>query len=206
VRATRLRVQGSPDLFGPDGASRSLNFITAHDGLTMHDLTTVTSDRYHAWDCGPELRMQQLKNYFTVLLLSAGIPMWVMGDEFARTQFGNDNPYNLDNEITHVDWDRATEWRELTEYVAALNELRRRHPLAQFKFHGVDKQIDEGFLSHSLAWCSGDLYVMVNAWWEPLTFGMHEPGEWHVALATAAPTGRHQRTLQPRSIVVWERR
>jgi isoamylase len=205
VRAVRLRVQGSPDLFGPDGATRSLNFITAHDGLTLHDLTTVTSDRYHAWDCGPELRMQQLKNHFTILLLSAGIPMWVMGDEFARTQHGNDNPYNLDNEVTHVDWDRAVEWRELTEYVQSLTSLRRRHPMAQFKFYGVDKQIDEGFLSHSLAWCSGDLYVMVNAWWEPLTFGLHEPGTWKIALATAPPKGRHERTLQPRSIVVWER-
>jgi glycogen operon protein len=202
VRAVRQRVQGSPDLFGPDGAERSLNFVTAHDGLTMHDLTVVTSDRHHSWDCGPALRMQQLKNYFSLLLLSAGTPMWVMGDEFGRTQRGYDNPYNLDDHITWVDWDRSREWQELTEFVRELLALRRRHALVQFRFHGVDEQIDEGFLSHSLAWCTGDLYVMVNAWWEPLTFGMHEPGDWRMVLATAAPEGR---TLAPRSVVVWER-
>ena len=67
---------------------RSVNFVTAHDGLTMHDLTVVTDDHFHSWDCGDSLRLQQLKNYFTLLLLSAGAAMFVMGDEVGRTQGG----------------------------------------------------------------------------------------------------------------------
>ena len=207
VRAVRQRVQGSTDLFGPDGPTRSLNFVTAHDGLTMHDLTTVTDERYHAWDCGPALREQQLKNYFTVLLLSAGTPMWVMGDEFGRTQHGHDNPYDIDSELTRVDWSRANDFAGLTDHVRALVTLRRRHRRVRFAFHGVGPRIDEGYHSHSLAWCADDLYVMANAWWEPLVFGLHEPGDWRVVLATADPAGVSTTgaTLQPRSIVVWER-
>lgn len=202
VRAVRMRVQGSPDLLGPDGAVRSLNFVTAHDGLTMHDLTIMDHDRHHAWDCGPGLRMQQLKNYFGVLLLSAGTPMWVMGDEFARTQGGHDNPYDVDGPLTHVDWQRAGEWSELTDFVRRLVALRRQRPMTDFRFHGVDDAVDEGWHSHSLAWSAGDLYVMVNAWWEPLRFGLHEPGPWRAVLWSAEPDGL---TVAPRSLVVFER-
>lgn len=207
VRAVRQRVQGSTDLFGPDGPTRSLNFVTAHDGLTMHDLTVVTDARHHSWDCGPELREQQLKNYFTMLLLSAGTPMWVMGDEFGRTQHGHDNPYDVDSALSWVDWTRREQFAGLTEHVRSLVALRHRHHRVRFAFHGVGPRIDEGYHSHSLAWCSGDLYVMANAWWEPLGFGLHEPGDWHVSLSTAEPSGVSSTgaTLQPRSIVVWER-
>ena len=184
VPAVRQRVQGSPDLFGDGAAAVSLNFIDAHDGLTMHDLTTVTSDRHRSWDCGAELRVQQLKNYFAMLLLSAGTPMWVMGDEFGRTQHGHDNPYNVDSPLTWVDWANAERWRDLTGFVRALTRLRRQHPPRDFRFHGVHAEVDEGHHSRSLAWCAGDLYVMVNAWWEPLTFGVHEPGDWQLALST----------------------
>ena len=207
VRAIRQRVQGSTDLFGPDGPTRTLNFVTAHDGLTMYDLTTSTDSRHRSWDCGPELRVQQLRNYFTMLLLAAGTPMWVMGDEFGRTQGGNDNPYDIDSELTWVDWSRAEQFDELTSYVRELVALRKRHQRVRFSFHGVGPRIDEGYDSHSIAWCADDLYVMANAWWEPLAFGLHEPGDWRVVLSTAAPTevSTSGATLQPRSIVVWER-
>ena len=119
VSAVIERLQGSPDLF-PAGSASSVNFLTAHDGLTMHDLTTLTSDHHHSWDCGDALRLQQLKNYFTMLLLSAGTPMFVMGDEFARTQGGLDNPYNIDSEVTWVDWNRLDAWAELHDFVRAL--------------------------------------------------------------------------------------
>ena len=207
VRAVRQRVQGSPDLFGPDGAMRSLNFIDAHDGLTMHDLTAVNSDHHHAWDCGPELRLQQLKNFFAVLLLSAGTPMWVMGDEFARTQQGHDNPYDVDGPLSWVDWSRAEEWRGLTGFVQALTAVRRRHSLVQFTFHGVGAQPDLGWHSHSLAWSVDGLYVMVNAWWEPLTFEVQTAGEWQLVLSTApAKLDGTTCAVPPRSVVVLERR
>ncbi len=207
VGAVRERVQGSPDLFGPDGAARTVNFLTAHDGLTLHDLTLVTSDRHRSWDTGPELRLQQLKNHVAVLLLSAGTPMWVMGDEFARTQGGHDNPYNVDGPLTWVDWSRARSFHELTQFITSLVRLRRDHPPTGFRFYGCCGEVDEAPYSRSIAWCASGLYVMVNAWWEQLTFEIQEPGEWLPAVATADPAARGERsiTLMPRSIVVLQR-
>ena len=208
VGAIRQRVSGSPDQFG-EGSAASLNFITAHDGLTMHDLTLVTSDRHRSWDCGDQLRPQQLQNYFTMLLLSAGTPMWVMGDEFARTQGGHDNPYDVDGPITWVDWQRAGQWAGLTAVVRELVALRTACPPGDggFRCYGVGAQVDDGFESRSIAWSSGGLYVMVNAWWEPLAFTVQEPGPWQHELATAPPTvdGPGVFTLAPRSIVVLRR-
>ncbi len=205
VAAVRQRVQGSPDLFAHPGTS--VNFVTAHDGLTMHDLTAVTSDRHRSWDSGPGLRLQQLKNLFSMLLLSAGTPMWVMGDEFGRSQDGHDNPYDIDGPLTWVDWSTLEDWAELTEFVRALTQLRRTHPPTEFVFHGVGPHVDESFDSRSIAWCSGDLYVLVNAWWLPLTFEVQDPGDWRVVLVTApgdVGSGTTM-TVPPRSIVVLAR-
>ena len=207
VAVVQERVQGSYDLF-VDGPASSLNFVAAHDGLTMHDLTTVTSDHHYSWDCGDEKRLQQLKNYFALLLLSAGTPMWVMGDEFARTQQGHQNPYNIDGPLSWVDWERADEWKELTEFVRDVVRLRREHPPADFRFYGAKGDVDEAHESRSIAWCSNDLYVMVNAWWLPVTFTAQEPGEWTFVLATAphdvAQAG--SMTVAPRSVVILKRR
>jgi glycogen operon protein len=205
VSSVIQRVQGSPDLFTRSGGS--VNFLTAHDGLTMHDLTLVTSDHHHSWDCGDELRMQQLKNYFTMLLLSAGAPMFVMGDEFARTQGGLDNPYNIDSALTWVDWSRLDSWRELHGFVQALVRLRRSNPPKDFQFYGTGSDPDTSLESRSLAWSAGGLYVMANAWWSPLRFVLQEAGPWVVALSTAeAPEAVQQAaTVPPRTIVVWRR-
>ncbi|CAN5639211.1 isoamylase [soil metagenome] len=207
VPIVRDRVQGSPDLF-VDGAASSLNFVTAHDGLTMFDLTTETSDRHHAWDSGEAQRLPQMKNYFAMLLLSAGTPMWVMGDEFARTQQGNDNPYDIDGPLSWMDWQRAAEWTELTDFVRTLTELRRQRPPTEFRFYGADGDVDESHDSHSIAWYCDELYVMVNAWWEPLAFTIQESGEWTLALTTAP---QHESPapgveVAARSIVVLQRR
>ena len=204
VGAIRQRVQGSPDLLGSSGATRTLNFLTAHDGLTLNDLTLVTGDRHRSWDTGPALRLQQLKNYFTMLLLSAGTPMWVMGDEFARTQKGNDNPYNVDSELTWVNWSLAGAQPELTEFVKSLVALRNVHPPKDFEFHGVGAELDEGHESRSLAWHANGLYVMANAWWEPLQFELQREGDWGAALSTAGGVERDggQVKVPPRSIVI----
>lgn len=201
VHAVMKRLQGSPDLFAaaPDC---SVNFVTAHDGLTMHDLTIVTSDHHHSWDCGDALRLQQLKNYFTMLLLSAGTPMFVMGDEFARTQDGHDNPYNIDSEVTRVDWSRLDSWSELHDYVRRLLRLRLLHPPANFRFYGLDSVPDTSPESRVLAWTAGGVYVMVNAGWESASFVFQEDGPWLEALSSVAP---HDTTLAPRSVVVWHR-
>jgi glycogen operon protein len=138
--------------------------------------------------------------------------MWVMGDEFARTQNGDDNPYDVDGPLTWLDWSRAAEWTELSAHVTALTALRRRHALASFQFFGVGPRLDESWDSHSVAWNSGDLYVMANAWWEPLTFEVQVPGPWRVAASTSPltttkedPGANVTYTLAPRSMLVLER-
>jgi pullulanase/glycogen debranching enzyme len=91
-------------------------------------------------------------------------------------------------------------------FVRALVRLRRGHPPTDFRFHGVGADVDDSYASRSLAWCAGDLYVMVNAWWQPLEFEVHEPGEWRLALATAPTTHSGDRHIvAPRSIVVLAR-
>jgi len=205
VTAMLQRVQGSPDLFG-DGrqaAERTVNFLSAHDGLTLHDLTIVTSDRHRSWACPPELQRQQLRNYLTVLLLSAGTAMFVMGDEVGRTQGGHDNPYDIDGPLTWFDWQRAADWRDLHDHTAAVVRLRRECPIVDVRWYGTTGEVDGSWESRSLAWATDDLYVMVNAWWEPLTFEVQEPGEWDVAIATAPLDGL---TLAPRSVVALRRR
>jgi glycogen operon protein len=199
VGAVAQRVAGSPDLFGGSAATRTLNFVTAHDGLTLHDLTTVTSDRHRSWDCGPELRLQQLKNYLTLLLLARGAAMLVMGDEAGRTQLGHDNPFDIDSPLTWMDWERTGEFAELTDYTRTLIAVRARRGSGPLQLHGVGADIDTTHESRSIAWRDGELYVMANMWWEPLTFDVPGPGEWQPLLWSAPPTGT---TLQPRSVLV----
>ncbi len=201
VPAIMQRLAGSADLFG-ERPTPTINFITAHDGLTMHDLTIVSSDRHRSWDCGQDLREQQLRNYFTLLLLADGAAMFVMGDECGRTQQGQDNPYNVDSELTWMNWQRAAEWDGLRTFVRSLIDLRRRSARSVLRFYGLNGELDGTWESRSLAWATSDLYVMANMWWEPLTFEVHEPGEWTEALRTAPGDGL---TVAPRSIVVLSR-
>jgi len=230
------RVLGSPDLYGGEW-HRSINFITAHDGFTLYDL--VSYERKHniangwggqdgtddnkSWNCGWEgddmppdiaadvrrLRMQQMKNAMVLLVMSAGVPMIVAGDEFAQTQSGNNNPYNQDNATTWLDWSRAPQFLELTDFVRALIGLRRARGDGPVILHGVDDEPDLSDASHSLAWQRGDLYIMANAWWNPLEFHVRAEGDWHVALSSAAETGwlvDGAIDLAPRSTVVLERK
>jgi glycogen operon protein len=204
VPAMAQRVQGSPELFEGE-AWRSVNFVDAHDGLCMHDLTMVTDNRHRAWDCGPELRLQQLKNFFTHLLLSAGAAMFVQGDEFARTQRGYDNPYDVDGPISWVDWSRLDEWQPLYDHVHHLLRLRTLLDHDDVRVYGVAGGPDYGYESRSIAWRSGDVYVMANAWWEPLEFQVVEMGSWRMEVATSPDTVRRDDgtvVVAPRSMVV----
>jgi isoamylase len=229
------RILGSPDLYGGQ-AHRSINFITAHDGFTLYDLVSYEqkhniangqcgqdgSDDNKSWNCGWEgddipadraddvrrLRMQQMKNAMVLLLLAAGTPMIVAGDEFAQTQGGNNNPYNQDNGTTWLKWERAGQFAELTDFVRRLIALRKESGGGAVTLHGVDGEPDLSDASHSIAWQRGDLYVMANSWWEPLTFRVRADGDWHVALSSSASTGSFtDGTIQlaPRSTVVFQR-
>lgn len=196
------RVQGSPDVFGPDGATRTVNFVSAHDGLTLHDLTIVTSDRHRSWDCGDELRPQMLRNHLTLLLLAAGTAMFVQGDEFARTQGGHDNPFDIDGPVSWVDWLRLDEYADLHTFTRELLALRRRVDRVPRAFFAVGGgELDMGWHSRSLAWHTNDVWVAVNMWWEPLALA-EPPADWVRVLETAT---QHDGELAARSILVWHR-
>lgn len=199
------RVSGSPDLF-EESIWRSVNFVTAHDGLTLHDLTAVTSERHRSWDCGHQLRLQQMTNAFTLLLLSSGAAMFVMGDEFARTQHGHDNPYDIDDELSWVDWARLEEWRDLHHLVRRLIALRHRADFDRVTCFGAHGWPDHAHDSRSLAWSTGELYVMVNTWWEPLEFFVQAPGRWSLVVASSATTAPQRDgesvVVAPRSVAV----
>ncbi|MDX2080637.1 MAG: glycogen debranching protein GlgX [Terrimicrobiaceae bacterium] len=149
------RLTGSSDLYQHDGKRpyASINFITAHDGFTLHDLVSYNEKHNEAngegnndgdnnnasWNCGAEgptddpevlaLRRRQMRNLFTTLLLSQGVPMISGGDEFARTQRGNNNAYCQDNDISWFPWQRTDEQNALTDYVAGLIRFRHEHPV-----------------------------------------------------------------------------
>jgi isoamylase len=148
------RVAGSSDIFGYRGRRpwASINFITAHDGFTLQDVVSYNEkhnedngegnrdghDANFSWNCGVEgptddpvilaLRDQQKRNFLATLLLSLGVPMLLAGDEFGRTQRGNNNAYCQDNEVSWVDWQNIRpEDEALSRFVRYLVRLRRRH-------------------------------------------------------------------------------
>jgi isoamylase len=150
------RFSGSADIYNRRGRRpwASINFVTAHDGFTLHDLVSYNakhndankeenrdgSDSNYSWNCGAEgetdrqdvneLRRRQVRNFLATLLLSQGVPMLLAGDEFGRTQRGNNNAYCQDSELSWIDWDGVDEeGRALTDYTRKLIKLRRDHPV-----------------------------------------------------------------------------
>ena len=147
------RLTGSPDLYQHDGRRpyASVNFITSHDGYTLNDLVSyndkhneANGDENHdgdshnrSWNCGIEgptddpnidsLRRRQQRNFLTMLFLSQGVPMLLGGDEFGRTQKGNNNAYCQDNEISWLNWQRNEKQNRLFEFTKKLIEFRREH-------------------------------------------------------------------------------
>jgi isoamylase len=157
VGASRLstRLVASPDLFDRLGRKPSacVNFITAHDGFTLNDIVTYNDKHNEAngeenrdgssdnrsWNCGVEgptddlevnrLRERQIRNFLATLLLSQGTPMMLAGDEFGRTQMGNNNAYCQDNEISWLDWKIAEKGKSLLQFVKKLTSLRHKYPI-----------------------------------------------------------------------------
>jgi isoamylase len=153
--ATRL--SGSSDLYQNDGRkpSASINFITCHDGFTLHDLVSYNdkhneangennqdgADENHSWNGGAEgetddpainaLRWQQQRNFITTLLLSQGVPMLLAGDECSHTQQGSNNTYCQDNERTWLNWEWSAEQQAFADFVRAVIQLKRAQPVFQ---------------------------------------------------------------------------
>jgi glycogen operon protein len=222
--ATRLC--GSADLYEDSGRQprHSINFVTCHDGFTLADLVSYNHkhneangennrdglDENYSWNCGIEgptenpeiqgLRRRQAKNLMATLLLSQGVPMLLAGDEFLRSQGGNNNAWCQDNETSWVDWTLAQKNADFLRFVREMIQLRKRHPaLRRHRFfrgtgpgndlapdviwHGVEPGMpDFSGWSRSLAFAIDgraveppgikdcDFYVAFNAWREALPF------------------------------------
>jgi glycogen operon protein len=219
--AMASRLAGSGDLYERLGREphQSINYITCHDGFTLNDLVSYdhkhnlangennrdgSNDNY-SFNWGVEglttdveverLRRRQIRNFAAILMLSQGTPMLLAGDEFRRTQQGNNNAYCQDNEISWVDWSLREKERDLYRFFREMIRFRKAHPVlkrrdyfwgerdqrgwSEINWHGnkIGKP-DWSFDSHSLAFTlsgfgrENDIHTMINAWREPLEFDL----------------------------------
>jgi isoamylase len=224
------RICGSEDIYAKSGKGPecSINFITCHDGFTLNDLVSYSSkhnlangegnrdgsnDNYSA-NYGVEgptqdpriesLRRRQVRNFLLTLLISRGVPMLQGGDEFRRSQSGNNNAYCQDNEISWYDWTCLQRYQDVHQFVKHLIALRQAHPvLAREQFY-TDKDLTWFGPSQSApGWndphakavacqindgAAESLFLMFNAGDEPVTF--HTPvapdkGRWRLAVDTS---------------------
>jgi isoamylase len=185
-----LRLSGSSDLYQEDGRRpyASINFVTAHDGFTLHDLVSYErkhneangegnrdgTDDNRSWNCGVEgptsdpavllLRRRQQRNLMATLLLSAGVPMLVAGDEMDRTQGGNNNPYCQDNETSWVDWSRLPDAADLLDLTRRLIALRRAHPVFRRRAFFLGRQV-HGTGAKDIGWFLPSGAEMTDADW-----------------------------------------
>jgi isoamylase len=149
------RLTGSPDLYQHQGKAprASINFVTVHDGFTLNDLVSYNEKHNEAngeenrdgdshnnsWNCGVEgptddvkvnaLRERQKRNFLATLFLSQGVPLLNGGDEFSRTQRGNNNTYCQDNELSWFNWQWTPEQQQLLRFTTQLTQFRREHPV-----------------------------------------------------------------------------
>jgi len=239
VEKLASRIIASPDLYPqPDREpNRSINFVACHDGFTLNDV--VSYSKKHNWQngeynrdghdfnfsfnhgvegptAGPgieALRLRQIKNFLTILFVSQGTPMLLMGDEVRRTQLGNNNAYCQDNELSWFDWDALDRDADLLRFVRGIIHFTQEleifreerfwtHPergeSSHIVWHGVRLyQPDWGYYSHSLAFellhpeSEEHLHIILNAYWEPLVFDLpHLPPDscWCRIVDTALPT------------------
>ncbi len=216
VAALATRLSGSADLYQGSGRApyHSINFITSHDGFTMADLVAYSAKHNesngergadgdndnHSWNCGAEgptkskqinaLRQKQVKNLATLLILSHGVPMILAGDEFGRTQNGNNNAYCQDNPTSWVDWSLAEKNSELFGFFQRLIRFRLQHTIFQRQQFGSDgitiswhgkqlNQPDWSWESRSLAVRmsedeqledSTDIFLIAHSHWDPAKF------------------------------------
>ena len=182
------RLTGSPELYEATGRRpyASVNFITAHDGFTLHDLASYNEKHNEAngednrdgesnnrsWNCGAEgptddrevnaLRNRQKRNFLSTLFLSQGIPMLLGGDEIGRTQRGNNNAYCQDNEISWFDWDLAD--KTLLEFTCRLIQFRKQHPVFRRRKWFQGRPI-YGANVTDIAWFTPDGMEMAEEQW-----------------------------------------
>ena len=216
AQAAALRLAGSRDIYG--GAGRkdaSINFLTCHDGFTLYDLYaynekhnekngwggTDGANDNNSWNCGAEgetedpavnaLRRRMIRSAFALLMCSRGIPMFLAGDEFCNTQFGNNNAYCQDNITSWLDWSRLEKNRGMFRFFQYMIRFRKEHRVLRtslsngacgfpdVSFHGVEPWCSGFFESHEryvgVMFAGAErstgpqvVYVASNAWWEEL--------------------------------------
>lgn len=157
-------IQGSPNLYQIRSATAGINFITCHDGFTLYDCFAYNekhnfsngennndgSNDNFTWNCGYEgetddpgvnaLRHQQIKNALSLLMISQGIPMVLMGDEMGRTKFGNNNTYCHDNYLNWLNWELMEKNKDIFDFAKHIIHFRHKHPVLRnaFHFHNTD--------------------------------------------------------------------
>jgi glycogen operon protein len=185
------RLTGSSDLYNKSGRRpyASINFVTAHDGFTLHDLVSYNekhnegngednrdgSDHNMSWNCGVEgptedpeiraLRQRQKRNFIATLLLSQGVPMLLAGDEIGGTQNGNNNAYCQDNEISWLDWNLDAEKQALLRFVQRLIAVRRAHPVFRRRDFFQGRPLLGGEIK-DIHWFQPDGVEMTSEAWE----------------------------------------
>ena len=221
AQAAALRLTGSQDIYDTEARrNASVNFLTCHDGFTLHDLysynqkhneangwnNTDGANDNNSWNCGVEgpttdpgitaLRRRMVRNAFALLMCSRGIPMFLAGDEFCNTQFGNNNAYCQDNITSWLDWTLLEKNADMFRFFQYMIRFRKEHKVLRtnlgggacgfpdVSFHGVEPWRDH-FAGHDhyvgvmfAGWQrdSGPqiVYVAANAYWEELTVRLPE--------------------------------
>ncbi|HLZ37808.1 MAG TPA: glycogen debranching protein GlgX [Mycobacteriales bacterium] len=174
------RITGSSDLYEFSGRRpfASINFVTAHDGFTLHDLVSYNEKHNEAngegnrdgeshnrsWNCGAEgetddleivaVREKQKRNFIATLLLSQGVPMLLYGDEIGRSQRGNNNGYCQDNEISWVNWKGKRDSWVMLEFTQAVVRLRHDHPVFRRRRFFQGRPVRRTDELHDIAWFS----------------------------------------------------
>ena len=239
AQTAAARITGSPDLYDPAyrGGNASINFLTCHDGFTLYDLysynqkhneangwgNTDGADDNNSWNCGVEgetddpailaLRKRLMKNACAILLCSRGTPMFLSGDEFADTRYGNNNPYCQDNLISWLDWSLLKKNKDLFDFFQYMIQFRKDHPVIrkdlepsylgvpamsthgltpdETNFSGDSHVVCVRFAGYDEATQKEDLvYLAVNSGWFPVTLTLSELPEhykWKVAVNTGDP-------------------
>jgi glycogen operon protein len=189
-----------------------VNFVTAHDGFTLYDLVSYNekhneangengrdgTPNNHSWNSGVEgltddsainrLRERQIRNMLATLLLAQGLPMVLAGDEFHRTQKGNNNAYNQDNEISWVSWKLAEQNKPTVDFVRALTSLRHKYAVLR-RSRFLTGVRDETTGAKDVTWIHPSGVEMTEEMWKDgqlRCFGMLLDGR-------AQPTGLHER-------------
>lgn len=250
AQAAINRITGSLDLYGKEnrGENATVNFLNCHDGFTLYDMyayntkhnekngwnNTDGANDNNSWNCGAEgetddeeilkLRNRMRKNAFAVLMCSRGSAMFLAGDEFCNTQFGNNNAYCQDNIISWLDWTRKEQYREMFEFCKYMIAFRKKHPILRGRSGPSGCGFPEVSIHNLTAWnsvCTPDthmigimfagrtegnieddiIYIGINTFWENQNIQLPKlplGREWRIVMNTefehTADTDYHKLT------------